>query len=397
MARWSPIIDSIVTMSAPRPAGDVDLIGEVAFREIAGHRTPPCVSLFLPTHPAGSQTKQDPIRLKNLLGTARTELIQYGLAAADADDLLGPHLALLDDVEFWRHQAQGLALFAAPGIHRRYRVPLDLHEEALVGPGFRLRPLASLLSGDGIFFVLGLSQNEVRLFQATRSTIAELALGSVPRSLSEAIGEERERQLQARSTGRDTVQFHGHGAGGEVDKQILERFLRAVDRELHKVLGDASGPVVLATVGYYVPIYRSLTRLQVVDGCVEGNPEHQRPGVLHARAWPLVEPLLLAGREHALRSLREAPTALVATDLADVVSAAHDGRVDALLVTEGPPVWGRVDRDTGIGTRCEAPAPDAVDLVDRALSDALLSGAAAYSVDAEDLEGDSAVAAVLRF
>ena len=43
-------------------------------RELEGlilEREGPCVSIFLPTHRAGAETQQDPIRLKNLLGEAR--------------------------------------------------------------------------------------------------------------------------------------------------------------------------------------------------------------------------------------------------------------------------------------------------------------------------------------
>lgn len=50
----------------------------------------PAVSVFLPTHRAGPDSQQDPIRLKNLLKQAETQLINEGIRAAEARDLLAP-------------------------------------------------------------------------------------------------------------------------------------------------------------------------------------------------------------------------------------------------------------------------------------------------------------------
>ena len=58
------------------------------------------VSIFLPTHVLGSETRQDPIRLKNLVSRARTELTSIALTSTEADDFLAPAVALTDDHDF---------------------------------------------------------------------------------------------------------------------------------------------------------------------------------------------------------------------------------------------------------------------------------------------------------
>lgn len=385
-------------MSGPVRIGEVDLVGAGELRDVAQAHPGPCVSVFLPTHRGGPQTRQDPIRLRNLLDEAGAQLASSGLDPRQQGELLAPWRALLDDGEFWRYLADGLALYGAPGFHRRFRVPLPLDEEVTVGPSFRIRPLLPLLAGDGHFFVLALSQNEVKLYEATRSTIAELPSGPIPSSMAEALAhEDPERQLQLHSGGGQTAQFHGHGAGDEIDKATLERFFRAVDRGVAEVLGDDRQPLVLASVAYYAPIYRAISRHpQLLDGSVEGNPEHRGPLELHAGAWPLAEPVLAAARQQALDRLRSAPTARVATALPDVVSAAREGRVETLLVTPAPPTWGRVDPDTGAVTVTDLPADDAEDLLDRAVADTLLSSGTPLLVEPTDLEQTS-VAALLRF
>jgi hypothetical protein len=109
----------------------------------------PCVSVFLPTHRAGREVEQAPIRLKNLLRQATDVLNSDGVRTPEIDRLLAPLRRLLDDRLFWQYQSDGLALFSRPGWWRFFRVPLDLPELAVVADRFHVSPLLPLLTGDG--------------------------------------------------------------------------------------------------------------------------------------------------------------------------------------------------------------------------------------------------------
>jgi hypothetical protein len=71
--------------------------------------------VFLPTHRAGREVEQAPIRLKNLLRQATDALTFDGVRARESDRLLAPLRRLLDDRLFWQYQSDGLALFSRPG------------------------------------------------------------------------------------------------------------------------------------------------------------------------------------------------------------------------------------------------------------------------------------------
>src|SRR3982751_2649888 len=88
----------------------------------------PTISIFLPTHQAGPETEQDPIRLKLLLKQAEDKFIADGQRPAEARELIAPVSALLDDAAFWRHQADGLAVFRTRDAFKVYRLPLELQE-----------------------------------------------------------------------------------------------------------------------------------------------------------------------------------------------------------------------------------------------------------------------------
>jgi hypothetical protein len=374
-------------MTSTTPLSDVDAVTDDDLRQLAS-ADGPCVSIFLPTARHGVETLAGPRRLRNLLSGVEPQLADLGMTDAAIDELLQPFRDLVDDEQFWQHQAHGLALFASRELHQTFRVPADLVERASVGSRFRLFPLWSLVAGDDTFHILALSQNEVHLFDASRQTIHEIPLGRVPTSMAQALShEDPERQLQARSLGAAGAQFHGHGAGGEIDKATLERYFRAVDTELVARLGSTRKTIVLACVDYYLPIYQRVTKLaNLADGIVPGNPEHRSPDELLRAANQVLEPIRAARRATiAERFAALVGTGRTTTGAAEIVTAAHEGRVDTLLLRADPP-----NPDDPL-------LPSVTDaLIDLAVTDVLATGGAIDMVE-QILPASTPVAAILRY
>ncbi len=367
----------------------------------------PCVSIFMPTHRAGRETQQDPLRLKNLLGEAEARLIDAGLRSPVAREMLEPAQALLDDSAFWRHMSDGLALFAAPGQFHTYRLPLDLEELLVVAPRFHLKPLLPFFSGDGHFFVLALSQDHVRLLEGTRHSVDEIELEGVPTSMAEALPHEdlqahlqfQTRTGMAQEGGDRAAGFHGHHPDDETKNRIL-RYFHRVDEGLQDVLRNERSPLVLAGVDYLLPIYREANsyRHLVDDEGITGNPEEMRAEELHAPAWEIVEPRFAAAQRKARDAYaQEAGTGRTSTRLAEVVPAAHYGRVDVLWVALDTQIWGRFDPEAGNLQRREDPEPGDEDLLDLAALQTLSNGGTVYAVDAAGVPGGGPLAALLRY
>ena len=129
----------------------------------------PCISIYMPAHKGSGDRAQDRLRLRHLLRRAEDQLIAQGQRAPAVADLVAPITRLLEDDLAWRDQTGGLALFLAPGVFDAYQAPFAFSESVTVGDHFYLRPLLPLLSYTGIFFVLALSQNQVRLLRCTAS------------------------------------------------------------------------------------------------------------------------------------------------------------------------------------------------------------------------------------
>src|SRR5450759_2963355 len=262
-----------------------------------------CVSIYMPTHRTGAETQQDPIRLKNLLGEAEKHLSARGVRTRDVQIMLEPVSKFLQDSYFWQHQRDGMAIFLASNRVRRYRLPLNFEEFVVVMDHFHIKPLLPLFTGDGQFYILALSQNEVRLLNSTRYSVSEVDIGQVVGSLDEAIpSDDHQVNLQLHTsgaaggmTGDGSVTFHGQGGGSESAKNELLRYFRLVADGLTEFLQEDKVPLVLAAVEYLLPIYKEAnTYPNLIDMVIKGNPELLSADELHKRAWDIIRPLFQA-------------------------------------------------------------------------------------------------------
>lgn len=365
----------------------------------------PCVSIYMPTHRVGAETREGPIRLKNLAREAERQLTGGGLPPRQATELLRPVEALLEDTLFWSYRSDGLALFSSVELFRCYSVPVALNELVVVSRRFHVKPLLQLLTGDGRFYVLALSQNKVRLLEATRHRVRDVSLEGVPQSLDEALRyDDKERQLQFHTPapvgrGEQAAVFHGQGVGIDDAKNDILRFFRYVDQGLGGLLKTEKAPLVLACVEYLLPIYKEANTFHhLMDEGISGNPEALSPEELHDRAWAIVEPHFLKARQDAAdRYTQMAGTERASAKLAHVVPAAYHGTIEDLFVAVGVQKWGVFDADTGRVYSHQEPEPGDEDLLDFAAVHTLLRGGTVYAVPPQKVPGHTPLAAVFRY
>jgi hypothetical protein len=278
----------------------------------------------------------------------------------------------------------------------------------LVSDRFHLKPLLPLLSGDGRFYVLALSQNEVRLLLGARYHITTIDLEDVPESLAEALRfDDPEKQQQFHTAtassgtpgGRPAV-FHGHGVSSDDKQSNLLRYFQQIDRGLQSLLPyDEPVPLVLAGVEYLLPIYHDANHYPyLMDQGVTGNPEEMSPAELHERAWAIVHPHFEQSRQEARARYEQlANTDQASGDIRTILPAAHYGRVDTLFVALGRQQWGRFDPDTNtIQLRAE-PEPEDEDLLNTAAIQTMSNGGTVFAVEPDDMPDQLPLAAIFRY
>ncbi|MDX9835383.1 MAG: hypothetical protein RBT36_09280 [Desulfobulbus sp.] len=362
-----------------------------------------CISLFMPTHRAGRDTEQDPIRFKNLLRGVEERLKATGLRTPEVQELLKEPRRLLEDDGFWRRQSDGLAVFFSEDAFHLFRLPIQFKELVVVTNRFHIKPLLPLLTSDGTFNILAISENGFRLLEGTRYTVDEIDLENTPETLAATFPDGfPKKQLNFRAGapsggGTRAAMYHGHDPSDDMKKH-LQQWFRTIDKGVANLLGNTRSPLVLAGVDTLFPLYREInTYPHLVEEGIPGNPEEMRAEDLHPLAWALVEPMFNKERDAGLARYRQlAGSGQTTTDVSEAVLAAHHGKVSVLFVAVGVQVWGRFDPEKNQVSVHETAEPTDEDLLDFTAIQTLLKGGAVFVVAPEDVPDQALVAAVLR-
>lgn len=189
------------------------------------HREPPCLSLY-PTHRQHPDNQQVPIRFKNLV-RALDESLWPKFPAREARPLLAPFDALAADRGFWNHTLDGLAVLAAPGIFKVYRLQRPVAALAVVADSFHTKPLLRIRQSADRYQVLALDRRTAQLLRATAmpSMRSSFAAG-VPRTIADALGDEVAGRFDA-ATGARTPHDLEHPEVDDLLDDIGEHVLRA--------------------------------------------------------------------------------------------------------------------------------------------------------------------------
>ena len=382
-----------------------------AFREeleaLTLRREGPCVSIYMPTHRAGMDVEQDPIRLSNLGRDVERALISQGMRSAEARQFLDPIRELERDSFFWRRQGDGLALFLSPEFFRSYRLPIRFEELQVVGDRFHVKPLFPVMSDDGRFLVLALSQDQVRLLECTRHGVREMELEGVPKNMDEALRfDDPEAQTRFHTitaapnpTGRGSPMYHGQVVGIDDTKLNLWRYMLRINDGLHGYLQKENAPLVIAGVDYLLPIFKDANSYgHLFDAGITGNPERMSAQELRDEGWALVQPYFHRAQEEARGKFGELTgTGLTSDDIVEIVPAAYNGRVETLFVPRSGVKWGAFDPATNTATVHEEARQGDDDLFDIAAVQTFLHRGMVYAVSAEEVPGRGEIAATLRY
>ncbi|MGB5372034.1 MAG: hypothetical protein WBN18_16515 [Flavobacteriaceae bacterium] len=314
-----------------------------------------CVSIYLPMDMEGLEQNRHlaQARLKSCIKQTGKALEAREMSKQDIKEYLLPVESLLSKIELWRNPSMGLAIFLDPEEGMRYyEIPIAFEELAVVNSHFYLSPLLPLYHNDGDYYLLELSRDYVKLYEASRYHFEDVYVEDfAPGRLEEAVGFDfRPKMLQFRS-GQNVFgagSFHGRGEGKDDDKKELITFLRAVDQGVKKVVAHKKAPLVLACVDYLYDLYREASTYPEIFGSnVGGDPEFKNKKSLHRESWQVVETHFMGIKAEKIEQVKELyHTQKTSYELEAIVPAAWQGKIDTLLVDKSNEVYGTFDTET---------------------------------------------------
>lgn len=308
----------------------------------------PKVSLYFPTHISGPEIQQDAIRLKNALVEARTMLHERGMESNTVATMLSRATELVEDLSFWQHQQNALALFIDLNDTRHYKLSCSVREEVVVGDSFYTLPLLKMMGTGETFHVLALNQSEARLFDASEDGMTQRPVTMTPGAMADARGasdfnDDTGSHPNARGSesggAAGVPQVHALGTGKEEQAETeLWRFLKYVKNEVSDLLADSGAPIVLVGGDRIVGHYRSLVEDQrLVDDSVQKNTASMSDDEVLEAAVEVVYDTLNAPRQEALdvimsRMGGDSDGAAASNDANRILEAAREGRVDTVMI-----------------------------------------------------------------
>lgn len=362
-----------------------------------------CVSIYLPTFKSGPEVQQGPIRLKNLMKIAENHLVDLGQRSADVLDQLKPIEKLIHDAEFWKFQNDGLALFLSPIGLETYRLPIQFEPVVSVDNKFNVRPLLMHLNGNGEFYIMAISINDARVFKASKFKIEALDVENLPVNLKQALNLDKSQSTTLNrapgfSAGTPT---HGSLEFSDIEKKEISQYFRKINNALSETLKSETHPLVFAGVDALFAIYKEVNSYPHLHSeCIHGNPEILTPAQLHAKAWPMVasvfaEPQISMREKFEMLNGKKSPLASIKFE--EIFFAAHQSRVETLMIAKSASQWGNFDLDNlQINARNVKDINDH-DLLSAMITPVILSGAEVYLLDLEDMPEAEPLAALFRY
>jgi hypothetical protein len=354
-----------------------------------------CVSILLETAAAGPDTKQGALQLKNQLKKVE-EILQ-------ARELEGPDLSelrqLVEETEFWQHQASGLAIFLSREQCQLIRLHKPVTNQVVVGTSFFVKPLFAQQTGGYPYWVVAISWDQVALHRGTQTSLEMVRTSGLPAKFHDLVlPRDPEEQLQYAShrprgmpgAGGGSVMYHGHGEGEEKIEADRRSYLMRAAKRLADAIQPGDQPIFLVATDEVAGHFRSASDLEVAEH-VSGSPEELSESEILSRCNEIVEKL----GEAAVRDFHEELGTEMArdrgsTELSQIVPAAYHKKISRLMVANDRECW--VDPATH---QPDSPAAGGDELTNRALLETVRGGGEVLVCNASGMPQEGSLAAAI--
>lgn len=388
----------------------IDIPTLAEFKALATVKVEVCVSLYVPTSPLSHQAEANRIAFKDLAEESLLQLKKGGFDKRQVrpleeqfGHLAGMILENTDDNkfryrdrdpseeinEFWRSQANGLAVLATPQRLLTFRLPNRPKPLAEVADRFHLTPIIRSMTSPHDIFVLALSEGAVRLVHAiVHLPPIRVQAPGLPKNADEMV---------MQPSGDAHIPRH-RLQNLEEEKILLHKYARKIDRAVRTVLAGQAAPLVLAAAEPLASIFRSISSYpHLVDEMIEGNPDHVSDRQLEDAAIPLLEHLYARELKAILARYDELKPYRATTDVSYAAQAATAGAVDQLLVDLDAVIPGRVSDLDGSVTYSTVDDAETYSVVDEVARRALCTGARVLGAKQEELPDRAPLVAILRY
>lgn len=324
------------------------------FENLANTHGIHCVSIYLPMHKDGKEqnARIAQATLKQCFKEVFKNLERHEMDPQEIKNYLKPVEALLSDIELWRNPSDGLAIFLDKNGLNYYALPLSFEIKTNVSDHFYLMPLLPLYHEDDEYYLLELSQDYVKLYEANKYGYRDMYIEDfAPAQLEEAVGFDFKPKLYQFRSGQNAQMpgsYYGMGEGKDDLKKELHKFFREIDKGINKIISNKKAPLVIACANPLFGLYKEAnTYPNLLENYIAGDSEFKNKTKLHQNSWKLVHPYFEKLKETKLLQYKElCHTPKISYQISEIVPAAVNGKIDTLFVQNGADEFGVFNQET---------------------------------------------------
>lgn len=364
----------------------------------------PCLSLFMPlNNGSGNQSaKGNALEWREMVRGLDSKIQQHGPEGRELLETVSDWNAVASELE---PQGKSIAVFRSPDVFRVSWIDEQVPSKAVIGPHFYVRPLLPELMRDKTFYLLALSQKNVRLLRCTSKNSEEVEFPAATASSYDAYMNTAKpdhmsgnRSSPGPSSGSSTGAMFSTSSDREDKDEYLAHFYGQIDRGVNECLRGKTEPLVLVGVEYEIALYRSLNKyLHLADESVEGAPNSLKSGEMHARAMNAMSRCYEKKVDEELAEYNHKVGGGASNRLKEIIPAAYEGRILTLLVSDSMETTGAFDEATYTVKGRETGSPDDEDLVNDAVVQTILHAGKVYNVPNGKMPNGTPLAAIYRF
>jgi hypothetical protein len=324
------------------------------FENLANTHGLHCVSIYLPMNKDGKEqnARIAQATLKQCLKKVHKDLEHHEMGPQEIKKYLKPVEALLTDIELWRNPSDGLVIFLDKNGLNYYTLPIPFEMKTNVSDHFYLLPLLPLYDEDDNYYLLELSQDYVKLYEANKYGYRDIYIEDfAPAQLEEAVGFDFKPKLYHFRSGVNkqvSGTYYGVGEGKDDLKKELHNFFRAIDKGINKEISNKKAPLVIACADPLFGLYKEAnTYPNLLENYISGDSEFKNKTKLYQESWKLVHPFFEKIKEAKLLQYKElVHTPKTSYQISEIVPAAINGKIDTLFVQNGADEFGVFDKET---------------------------------------------------
>ncbi len=371
------------------------------FEELANKKSKYCISMYIPTHRSG-ENRDSIIRLKNQLTEIESQLSELGLKPKDIFKYTEPINNLLNNSGFWRHLSDSLIVFRDKEDFIYTTLPIDVKDFSVVSDQYYLLPLLSTFNNNDTFFILTLSMNKNRFYEATQNEIVQIVTDDIlPANITESSGSDiKQTSLQFRSGHAKSRLglFHGKGEGKDDKKAEIIKYLTDIDKGLNEILEAYNSPLVIASVDYMFSLFQEISSYKnIYPKPISGNYDNEDIILVHEKACDLLAPYFNRLRDKKKEKYSEKINKTT-SNIDEMIPAAHAGAIETLFVKKHIQLWGDFQQETGSVIINQHKKPLDRCLLDFTARSTFLKGGNVFLEEPNELpEPEAAANAILRY